>query len=265
MAATIPMQQVDHFSPVAADYAGFRPRYPEGLLQWLAEHAPARRCAWDCATGSGQAAVELARRFEQVIATDISEAQLAAAIKHPSIVYRRAPAEACGLADYSVDLVTVAQALHWLDLGRFYAEVRRVLRPDGLLAVWSYGLLETDDAAINHCLRGDYHAIIQPFWPDERRHVEDGYRSLDFPFPEIRAPTFVLTADWALDDLLGYLRSWSASARYRASHGIDPVAAFGTRLAPLWGRPETRRIIRWPLSLRVGRATRRRSERSTAG
>ncbi|RKT47711.1 class I SAM-dependent methyltransferase [Thiocapsa rosea] len=257
------MQHVDHFTPVADDYAVFRPRYPEALLAWLADLAPARRCAWDCATGSGQAAVELARHFEHVIATDISEAQLAAAIPHPRILYRRGPAEACGLPDRSVDLVTVAQALHWLDLGRFYAEVRRVLRPDGLLAVWSYGLLETDDAAINGCIREDYHAIIQPFWPDERRHVENGYRSLDFPFPEIQAPAFALTADWTLDALLGYLRSWSATARYRAANGGDPVAAFGTRLAPVWGRPETCRTIRWPLSLRVGRATERRIEGST--
>jgi hypothetical protein len=133
------------------------------------------------------------------------------------------------------------------------------------LAVWSYGLLQTDDAAINRCIRDEYHAIIQPFWPDERRHVEDGYRSLDFPFTEIQGPAFELTAAWTLDALLGYLRSWSATARYRATHGDDPVAAFRTRLAPVWGRSEPRRTIRWPLSLRVGHATRRRSERSTAG
>lgn len=261
----ITMQQADHFTPVAADYAGFRPRYPEALIAWLARLAPARHCAWDCATGSGQAAVDLARHFEQVIATDISEAQLAAAIPHPRIDYRLAPAEACGLADASVELITVAQALHWLDLGRFYAEAQRVLRPDGLLAVWSYGLLETDDAAINLCVRGDYHAIIQPYWPDERRHVEDGYRALNFPFPEIQAPAFALTADWTLEALLGYLRSWSATARYRSARGSDPVAAFGTRLAPIWGGPETRRTIRWPLSLRVGRAPKRRIDASTAG
>jgi SAM-dependent methyltransferase len=259
------MQHLDHFTPVAADYAGFRPRYPETLLRWLADRAPARHRAWDCATGSGQAAVELARHFEQVIATDISAAQLAAAMQHPRILYRRAPAEACGLADDSVDLVTVAQALHWLDIERFYAEVRRVLRPDGLLAAWSYGLLETDDVAINRCIREDYHAIIEPFWPDERRHVEDGYRSLDFPLPEIQTPAFALTACWTLDALLGYLRSWSATARYRAAHGGDPVAAFGARLAPVWGGPDRRRTVRWPLSLRVGRLTKPRIKTSTAG
>jgi SAM-dependent methyltransferase len=259
------MQRVDHFTPVAFEYSGFRPRYPEALLAWLAGLAPAHSCAWDCATGNGQVAVDLARHFKQVVATDVSEAQLAAATPQPGIDYRLAPAEACGLADDSVDLITVAQALHWLDLARFYPEVRRVLRPDGLLAVWSYGLLETDDAAINRCIRDDYHAIIQPYWPNERRHVEEGYRSLAFPFPEIQAPAFELTVTWTLGALLGYLRSWSATARYCAAHGIDPVASFGTRLAPVWGLPETRRTIRWPLSLRVGRTTKHRVEGSTAG
>jgi SAM-dependent methyltransferase len=259
------MPRVDHFTPVASEYAGFRPRYPEALLAWLAGRAPAHSCAWDCATGNGQVAVDLARHFKQVVATDVSEAQLAAATHQPGVDYRLAPAEACGLADDSVDLVTVAQALHWLDLARFYAEVIRVLRPGGLLAVWSYGFLETDDAAINHCIRDDYHAIIKPFWPNERRHVEEGYRSLAFPFPEIQAPTFELTATWTLGALLGYLRSWSATARYRAAHGIDPVASFGSRLAPVWGLPETCRTIRWPLSLRVGRTTKHWIEGSTAG
>jgi SAM-dependent methyltransferase len=259
------MPPVDHFTPVASDYAEFRPRYPAELFAWLAGMSPEHRCAWDCATGSGQAAVDLAGHFEHVVATDISQAQLAAAVRHPSIDYRLVPAEACGLRDASVDLITVAQALHWLDLERFYAEVRRVLRPDGLLAVWSYGLIETDDDAVDRCIRHDYHAIIRPFWPERRRHVEDGYRSLDFPFAEIQAPAYALTTRWTLDALLGYLSSWSASARYRAAHGSDPVASFGIRLASEWGRPETPRTFRWPLALRVGRATKRRSKRSTKG
>jgi SAM-dependent methyltransferase len=245
----------DHFAPVSAPYAAFRPRYPRTLFTWLADIAPGHRLAWDCATGNGQAAVDLAAHFAQVVATDASEAQLSEAIPCPGVTYRCARAEASGLPDRSVDLVTVAQALHWLDLPRFYAEARRVLRPDGALAAWSYGLLAVKDDAVNACIRHDYHAIIAPYWPDERRHVDAGYRSLEFPFAEIRAPAIHMTASWTLQELLGYLRSWSASARYRAATGTDPIEGLKGRLMPIWGHPETRHAIVWPLFFRVGRAS----------
>jgi ubiquinone/menaquinone biosynthesis C-methylase UbiE len=243
----------DHFAPVCAPYKGFRPRYPEALFTWLAGITPDNRLAWDCATGNGQAAVDLAAHFREVVATDASQAQLAGAIPRPNIEYRLAAAEASGLPDRSVDLITVAQALHWIDLPSFYAEVRRVLRPDGVLAAWSYGLLEVNDKAVNACIRHDYHAIIAPYWPGQRRHLEDGYRSLAFPFAEIRPPLARMTASWTLLEVLGYLRSWSATARYRATHGIDPVERFTARLGPIWGEPGIQREIVWPLSFRVGK------------
>jgi SAM-dependent methyltransferase len=250
----IHLRFADHFASVSASYQGFRPGYPGALFTWLAAITPGNRLAWDCATGNGQAAVDLAGHFLQVVATDASLAQLAGAIPRPNIEYRRAAAEASGLPDRSVDLVTVAQALHWIDLPSFYAEVRRVLRPDGVLAAWSYGLLEVNDEAVNACIRHDYHAIIAPYWPEERQHVEEGYRSLAFPFAEIRSPVDRMTASWTLPEVLGYLRSWSATARYRAIHGIDPVKRFTARLAPIWGDPHMQREIVWPLSFRVGKA-----------
>ncbi|MDG4553196.1 MAG: class I SAM-dependent methyltransferase [Candidatus Competibacter sp.] len=242
----------DHFAPVTTHYARFRPTYPEALFAWLATIAPARELAWDCAAGSGQATLDLARHFARVIATDASRAQIDAAPPHPNIEYRVAPAEASSLSEATADVITVAQALHWFDLDRFYGEARRVLKPDGILAAWTYGVQTVDGACVDACVQTFYRETMGRYWPPERRHVESGYRTLPFPFHEIPAPEFRMTANWILPELLGYLRSWSATGRYRAEHGTDPVDGLATELAPLWGDPSTRRQVIWPLSLRVG-------------
>jgi ubiquinone/menaquinone biosynthesis C-methylase UbiE len=244
----------DHFAPVATAYAEFRPRYPDTLFDWLAARAPAREQAWDCACGSGQATLDLARRFARVIATDASVDQLAGAPAHERVSYHVAPAEASGLADASVDLVAVAQALHWFDLPRFHAEARRVLKPGGLLAAWSYGVLTLDDPHLDALARQFHDLTLGPYWPAQRRLVERGYRDLDFPFDELAAPSFELVAHWSLPRLLGYFRSWSATARYRAAHGADPVAALAQELTARWGDPAAPRRVVWPLALRAGHA-----------
>lgn len=244
----------DHFAGVASQYASHRPSYPETLFAWLADQLVERRLAWDCATGSGQAAVALAGYFDEVVATDASSSQIEAARPRPGVSYRVAPADASGLTVQSVDLVTVAQALHWFDLERFYAEVRRVLKPEGLLAVWTYGVFQAEGAAqqeIQQQLDRFYHQTVGPYWPAERRHVENGYAELAFPFNELVAPAFAMAVDWALDDLAGYLRSWSATSRYAAVKGCDPVVALLETLTPLWG--DGRRRVSWPLSFKVGR------------
>jgi ubiquinone/menaquinone biosynthesis C-methylase UbiE len=243
----------DHFSAVAANYADFRPTYPPALFSWLATLTPAHDLAWDCAAGSGQASVDLARHFARVLATDASAQQIATTQPHPQIEYRIAPAEASGLSDASVDLLTVAQALHWFDLHRFYAEALRVLKPAGVLAAWTYGVLIVDDAQVDARVQTFYCDTIGPYWPPERAQVESGYRNLPFPVPEIAAPALRMETTWNLAQLLGYLRSWSATARYVAAHASDPVAALAQELAPLWGDPAQARRIAWPLSLRVGR------------
>jgi SAM-dependent methyltransferase len=242
----------DHFASAAPAYAAFRPRYPAVLFAALADRTPGRHVAWDCATGSGQAALGLAAHFERVIATDASAAQLAAALPHPRVRYARAAAEASGLAPRSVELVTVAQALHWLDRPAFYAEARRVLVPGGVIAVWCYGLLELG-AGLDEPIRAFYGRTVGPYWPPERALVDSGYRTVDFPFAELSLAPVAMEVDLTLAELGGYLGTWSAVLRYRSATGHDPVAPLLDRLTPAWGGAERRRTARWPLALRVGR------------
>lgn len=241
----------NHFGSVSQAYAASRPCYPPQLFDWLAEQCPTHRLAWDCGTGSGQAALDLAQRFDQVMASDASAEQIAQAPRRDNIDYRVAPAEASGLPAASAELVTVAQALHWFDPDAFYAEVRRVLVPGGLIAAWSYGIVEVQGTTPNRLVQDFYHRIVGPYWPAERRHVETGYRELPFPFAPVAAPPFSMELDWSLDQLLDYLRSWSATARYRQAKGEDPVAALDRQLRPHWGAAERR--VTWPLALRAGR------------
>lgn len=243
----------DHFSRQAPDYARYRPNYPTGLFAWLAGISPARSLAWDCGTGSGQAAVGLAEHFERVIATDPSRKQLEHALPHPRVDYRVASAEVSLLDTASIDLVTVAQAIHWFDLEKFYAVARRVLKPDGVIAAWTYTLLDVE-AGIDELLADFYRNVVGPYWPPERRMVDDRYRSLPFPFAHIEPPAFEIRTEWSRDDLLGYLGTWSATQAYLKAKGVDPLAEFGRRLAALWPDPELKKTLRWPLHLRVGRA-----------
>jgi SAM-dependent methyltransferase len=242
----------DHFASAAPAYAAFRPRYPAPLFAALADCAPGRHLAWDCATGSGQAAIGLAEHFAEVVATDASAAQLAAALAHPRVRYRQAPADASGLAPQSVELVTVAQALHWLDRPAFYAEARRVLAPAGVVAVWCYGLLELGPG-LDEPIRAFYEQTVGPYWPPERALVDSGYRTVDFPFAELALPSVAMQAELTLAELGGYLGTWSAVLRYRAARGHDPVPSLLDRLAAPWGGPERRRTARWPLAVRAGR------------
>ncbi len=246
------MSNADHFSPVAGQYATFRPSYPAALFDWLASIAPQRLLAWDCGAGSGQATAALAARFEQVLGTDISAAQLASAPRLPNVEYRAAAAEASGLPDHCADLVTIAQALHWFDLPQFYAEVRRVLKPQGVVAAWGYNRLRIAQPEVQRIVDRFYEQTIGSYWPPERVHVENGYRDLDFPFPRIAAPQFALHKDWTREHLLGYLRSWSAVGRFKAANGYDPVDALSGELAPHWPEGALMRV-EWPLFLLAGR------------
>jgi SAM-dependent methyltransferase len=243
----------DQFSSVAAAYAAQRPTYPDELFAYLSALCPRRELAWDCAAGSGQASVPLARVFRRVIATDASTAMLAQAGASPGLFYAAATAEASPLRSWSVDLVTVAQALHWMDAAEFYREVDRVLTSDGVLAVWTYGLQRLDEPALNRVLAEFYHETVGAYWAPERRHVESGYRTLPFPYPELPGPALEMRQRWSLRDLLGYIGTWSATQRAREVTGKDPVADLSKVLSPLWGASDGLRLVRWPLSLRVGR------------
>jgi SAM-dependent methyltransferase len=241
----------DHFSGHAAKYAQFRPHYPASLFQYLADIAPAHERTWDCATGNGQAAVGLAKYFEEVIATDASAEQIKHAASRANISYRVAAAETSELDKASVDLVTVAQGLHWFDLTAFYREVQRVLRPRGVIAVWAYTLLKIApeiDKIVDHF----YYETTGPLWPPERSIVDKGYREIEVPFSELTPPSFQLEEKWNLEQLLGYLRTWSATQRFIGARGLDPVDDLQHQLLPKWGSREQTRVVRWPLHLRIG-------------
>jgi SAM-dependent methyltransferase len=241
----------DHFSAHAADYAKFRPEYPLELFEYLASLLRTRERAWDCATGNGQAARGLAKHFREVIATDASAEQLEKAAPIRNVSYRAASAEENGLPDKTIDLLTVAQALHWLDLELFFNEAKRVLRPGGVIAVWAYTLLKIapkTDIVLDHF----YYETIAPFWPPERLIVDDRYRGIEFPFAEMMPPKFHVEADWNLDQLLGYIRTWSATRRFTSARGFDPVSELEREILPEWGEREQKRVVLWPLHLRVG-------------
>ncbi len=244
----------DHFSKQAADYARFRPSYRRELFDYLASIAPSRHLAWDCGTGNGQAAVGLASVFDAVIATDASEKQITNATLHERVGYRVAPAEGSGIDSGTIDLIMVAQALHWFELGRFYAEAQRVLKPDGVLAASAYNLLQIEPA-IDEVVNRYYYEVVGSFWPPERKLVER-FADLPFPFREIGAPKFEMRASWNLDHLVGYLRTWSSTQRFIAAKGSDPLKQMMYELRATWGAPEQTRDVIWPLTLRIGRKPR---------
>lgn len=248
-----PQAFADHFSAVAPSYAQFRPTYPRALFEWLSSIADCHDVVWDCAAGSGQASLAIAPFFTRVIATDASHAQIAAATPHPRVDYRLAPADKSGLPDGCVDVVTVAQALHWFDLEAFYAEVRRVSKPAGVLAVWCYGTCSVEGTEIDSAVQRFYGETLGPYWLPERAIVEAGYRTLPFPFGEIAPPAFAMSVHWSLPQLLGYFSSWSATTRFIVSNATDPVVGIAAELASLWGDRERLRTVSWPLALRVGR------------
>jgi SAM-dependent methyltransferase len=241
----------DHFSSGSANYAAHRPTYPIALVDELATASPGHGLALDCGCGTGQLSVLLAERFDRVVATDASAAQVEKAQPHERVTYRAALAEDSGLADASVDLVTVAQAAHWLDLDKFYDEVRRIARPNAAVALITYGVLHVD-GPVDPLVQRFYYETIGPYWPAERRHVEEGYRSLPFPFPERQLPSLAIEVSWSLEDLLGYIDTWSAVKAAEKALGTNPVVDLAAELREAWGDQQVRRKVTWPLSLRVG-------------
>jgi SAM-dependent methyltransferase len=242
----------DHFSGHAAGYAQARPTYPAALFDWLAAQAPRRESAWDAGCGNGQASVALGDRFDAVYASDPSAEQIASARAHPHVRYAVEAAEACSLADASVDLVTVAQALHWFDQERFHARVARVLRRDGLFAAWSYERCVVSPA-VDAVFERLYGPELGAWWPPERAHVEARYATLPFPYAPVPAPDFELRCDWTLAQYLAYLRSWSACQRRLKAEAIDAVAELSRDFAQAWGDPAEVRPVRWVLLLKAGR------------
>ncbi len=253
----------DRYSEVAAAYAAHRPKYPLELVEFRARTAPRRRLAWDCGCGSGrlawdcgcgsgQLSVRLAERFERVIASDANAKQTATATPHPKVSYYCAAAEASGLRDGIVDLAVAAQAAHWFDLPAYYAEVRRVTLPGSIIALVTYNTVAVDDE-IDPVVRHFYEKVLAPYWAPERRHVETSYKFLPFPFDEINAPQFEIREGWTIEDLLGYIETWSAVLGLEKAEGRAPIEAFRRKLADTWGAKVKVRSVYWPISLRIGR------------
>lgn len=242
----------DHFSGHAAAYAEARPTYPPELFAWLASLAPARTLAWDAGCGSGQAALALAARFDAVLATDPSAAQVANAARHPRVRYAVEPAEHSSAGDGCVDLVSVAQAYHWFDALAFHGEVWRVAKPRAVVALYGYDLMRISPA-VDAQVAALYDGALAPHWPPERRFVDAHYATLPFPYEELAWPWFSMRHDWTLAQVLGYLATWSAVPRCRAATGVDPLAPTAAAVAREWGDPTASRTVEWPLFGRVGR------------
>ena len=242
----------DRFSNHAPEYRLYRPVYPDTLFSHLASLAPSREAAWDCATGNGQSAIHLSEIFKQVYATDASSDQIAHAIRKSNILYSVSPAHATALPDKSIDLVTVAQAIHWFDNEPFYREVRRVLKTEGIIAVWAYHLPEICPE-IDRIIRHLYYDILGRFWEKEISHIRSKYTRLFFPFEELRSPVFTMKTNWSLAQLTGYLQTWSAVETYREKNGDDPVDLVAPDLLSAWDHPLASRDVTWHIFFKTGR------------
>ncbi len=241
----------DYFSVQASAYAAFRPSYPSELYDFIFRYLKTRDQAWDCATGNGQAARYLARHFNRVYATDISQKQLDEAAAATNITYSLSPAETTSFGDQQFDLVTVGQAIHWFDREKFYKEVKRVTKSGGLLAVWGYALMFVDEK-VDRVIGNFYDHIVGPYWDEARRLVEQEYKSIEFPFEEIEAPEFYITVEWSLSHLAGYLSSWSATQKYIKTNHVDPVPDVVNLLNESWKTNEIK-TVRFPVFLKLGR------------
>ncbi|MEP7163146.1 MAG: class I SAM-dependent methyltransferase [Ferruginibacter sp.] len=239
----------DNFSEQAADYARYRPQYPRELFEYIIGLVSEKKFAWDCGTGNGQTAMELSRHFEKVYATDISSKQIEYAVKEKNITYIVEPAESTGIENNTTDLITVSQALHWFDFDKFYDEVKRVSKPGGLIAVWTYSLLQVD--TITDALIHKHHFdTLEKYWDEERKYVDDGYSSIPFPFEKINTPEFFIEVNWNTGDLEGYFNTWSALQKFTRHNNYNPVPALMKEIKLHWRDGHTRKII-FPIHLKM--------------
>jgi len=241
----------DNFSTNSSQYAQFRPKYPAKLFKFLESRVEHKGAAWDCGAGNGQVAGELAKFFNRVEATDISQQQLDNAVIVSNINYSLQSAEKSNFPDNSFDLITVAQAIHWFDFSQFYKEVNRTLKPGGIIAIIGYGLVKSNEQT-NDLINHFYRNIVGPYWDPERRYLDDGYRSIQFPFEEIPTPNLEMEFSWDFEHLVGYLKTWSAVKHFQNKNGYDPVDVISEDLRTAFGNC---RLVKFPLFLRLGQKT----------
>lgn len=234
---------MEHFADNASAYHQFRPHYPDELFQYLFSLSEKHELAWDVGTGNGQAAIALSEYFREVIATDLKQEQLDVAEHRENIQYIACPAEKAPISDYSLDLITVAQALHWFNLNNFYAEVRRTLKPGGILAAWCYNLPSISPAidAVVHHLYADI--LGDTYWPKERHYIDENYQTIPFPFPKIKTPRFTIERSLNFTQWIGYLNTWSALHEYQNKNkGKNPLDFIIHDLEKIWGKPENEHV-----------------------
>jgi SAM-dependent methyltransferase len=247
-----PISFSDHFSSHAADYLKYRPTYPIELAQYLSTLTQTPSVAWDCGCGNGQLSTLLAEYFQRVIATDASAAQIHNAIPHPQVDYRCATAEQSSLENESVDLIMVAQAAHWFDLPKFYEEVQRVAKPQAIIALVTYNLMRISPQ-LDEIIDDFYENILGNYWSPERRHVENNYVDLFFPFKRLPSPDLNITAELSCESVINYINTWSAIRPAKQQLGLLPFETFENKLKENWGDPMLKKTIRWHLTVLLGK------------
>ena len=241
----------DNFSAQSDFYKKFRPTYPKELYNYVLSFVDTKDCAWDCATGNGQVAGVLADHFNKVYASDISQAQLDNAVQKTNIEYVLYPAEKTSFPDHIFDLITIGQALHWFDFGRFFEEVRRVIKPGGVVAIWGYGLLKIDEK-IDPVIYKFYKEVVGPYWDFERKYLEDQYKTIPFPLDEVQHKNFTIEIQWTLPHLTGYLNSWSSVQNYIRQHAQNPVRLITEELNKYWPADAVKKVS-FPVFLKLGK------------
>ncbi|ETO92910.1 class I SAM-dependent methyltransferase [Legionella oakridgensis] len=246
------MEYIKHFNRQTENYLSYRPDYPESFFDFLATLARANAYVWDCGTGNGQAAFSLSKRFDLIVATDINFSPLTIAPRCDNLNYICCASEKTPLLESSIDLITVAQALHWFNFDNFYAEVRRVAKPSAVFAAWCYSLGRMNEK-IDAIIGKLYLDILgERYWPKERRYIDEHYQSIPFPFQRIMTPAFVIEKNLDLYALLGYLNTWSAVKEYQKYNHENPIELIINDLQAVWGDPKEQRIMRWPLHVLAG-------------
>lgn len=241
----------DNFSKQSKLYAKFRPGYPSRLFDFLLPLIPEKNTAWDCGTGNGQVAVKLSRYFKEVYATDLSAMQIENADDKPNITYLVERAEESTFPDNMFDLIIIAQAIHWFSFNEFYAKVKRTLKPGGIIAIIGYDVFKINKE-IDLQIEEFYRITTGPYWDEERKHIDSHYTTIPFPFKEIPCPGFTMNYNWEVDQVIGYLNTWSAVQHYIRKNNTNPVNAFGEILKKAWGKPVKRKVS-FPVFMRVGR------------
>jgi ubiquinone/menaquinone biosynthesis C-methylase UbiE len=242
----------DLFSNQADKYARYRPGYPSDLIDYILQFVKEKNSAWDCACGNGQAAVLLSAHFKKIDATDISEAQIKNAVQRNNISYQVCSAEDTPFPDNSFDLITVAQAYHWLNWKRFREEAIRVGKNQAIVAIWGYGLLSTSNEKLDNLIRHFYTEIVGPYWDAERKHIDTAYQTVDFDFQPLPSREFFIALHWTKEDLFGYFESWSAVQHYIETNQVSPIEKISGELGLIWNDIETR-PVQFPVFLKLGR------------